>query len=153
MIAICRLYHTHLVIPGARFDTFLTDIVSFLKTHPTEVVVVRTCADGIKVCEVPSSDIIAQFVGRALQGSGITLGDRSSFQKSISTLRASGTRLILVQNNPKYDLYSDSAYATLNPSTIINNFTAMNSPSQQDKDFTVLQCQVSKRYFVSVMFN
>ncbi|KLO07782.1 hypothetical protein SCHPADRAFT_634261 [Schizopora paradoxa] len=135
------LYHTHLVIPGARFDTFLNDVVSFLKAHPTEIVVVRTCADGIKVCEVPSSDVITRFAVQATQGSGITLGDRSSFQKPISALRASGTRIILVQSNPKYDSYSDGAYATLNPTTIVDSFAQMNSSSQQGKDFTVLQCQ------------
>lgn len=135
------------MIPGARFDTFLNDIVFFLKAHPTEIVVIRTCADGIKVCEVPNSDVITQFAVRALQGSDITLGDRSSFQKSVASLRASGTRLILVQNNPKCDSYSDNAYATLDAKTIISSFAGMNQASQKDKDFTVLQCQVEKTHF------
>lgn len=137
-----RLYHTHLVIPGQRFDSFLSEVVAFLKAHPTEVVTIRTCADGIKKCDIPSASVITSFAQNALSGSGIQLGDSSCFQKSISSLRSTNTRLILVQNNAKYDSYSDGAYATLNPSTIINNFNNMKTSGQAGNDFTVLQCQV-----------
>lgn len=132
------------MIPGQRFDSFLDEVVLFLKNNPTEIVVIRTCADGIKLCEIPSSDVITQYAQTALKGSGIQLGDSSCFQSTIASLRSSGKRLILVQNNPKYDSYSDSAYATLNPKTIIQAFTGMNTAGQtlQAYDFTVLQCQV-----------
>lgn len=137
-----RLYHTHLVIPGQRYDSFLHDVVTFLKAHPTEIVTIRTCSDGIKECEIPSASVITSFAQNALSGSGIQLGDSSCFQKSISSLRSTSTRLILVQNNSKYDSYSDGAYETLNPSSIISNFKGMNTGGQAGKDFTVLQCQV-----------
>lgn len=137
-----RLYHTHLVVPGQRFDSFLSEIVAFLQAHPTEIVVIRTSADGIKVCEIPSPGLITSYAGSALRGSGIQLGDNNCFQQSIASLRSSNTRLILVQNNPKYDSYSPGAYATLNPSTIIDQFDNMDSKGQQGNDFTVLQCQV-----------
>ena len=142
LLTFTRLYHTHLVIPGQRFDRFLAEIVGFLQSHPTEIAVVRTCADGIKLCEVPSHDTISQFAKNALSGTGIALGDSSSFQQKISDLRASNTRLILVMDDAKYDSYSDGAYATLNPATILNSFSGMNTSGQASGDFTVLQCQV-----------
>jgi hypothetical protein len=46
-------------------------------------------------------------------------------------------------NDQKYDSYSDGAYRTLNPSTIINSFDGMNTEGQAGSDLTVLQCQVS----------
>ena len=137
-----RLYHTHLVIPGQTFDGFLADIVTFLKSCPTEIVVVRTCSDGIKLCEVPTKGKILHRVQIAVAGSGIAIGDSSCFQEQISALRASNTRLILVMDDAKYDSYSDAAYATLNPATIVNSFSEMNTSGQASGDFTVLQCQV-----------
>lgn len=141
------LYHTHLVIPGQRYDSFLAEIVTFLKAHPTEIVVVRTCADGIPTdyCEVPDAKTIMQFAQNALSGSGINLGDSGCFQESVAWLRASKKRLILVQNNSKYDSYSDNPYETLDPSTIVNQFKTMSTSGQSGKDFTVLQCQVRSR--------
>ncbi|KAF7984805.1 hypothetical protein HWV62_11816 [Athelia sp. TMB] len=135
------LYHTHLVIPGQRYDSFLLEVIAFLQAHPTEIVVIRTCSDGIQKCEIPSASVITSFAQNALNGSGIQLGDSSCFQKSISSLRSTNTRLILVQSNAKYDSYSDGVYETLNPSTIVNNFNNMKTSEQVGKDFTVLQCQ------------
>ncbi len=134
------------MIPGARFDSFLSEVASFLVAHATEFVVVRTCADGIQGVEIPSADTITQFATTALKGTGVNLGDSSSFQMSVATLRANGTRLILVQNNAKYDSYSDAAYATLEPAPIIGAFASMNTAGQAGHDFTVLQCQVSSTF-------
>lgn len=139
---ICRLYHTHLVIPGQRFDSFLNEIAAFLKAQPTELVVVRTCSDGIKQCEIPSPTVITQFAQNALSIHGIQIGDSSCFQRSIAELRASNTRFILVQENSKYDSYSDDAYAQLNPAKILDRFNSMSTEGQAGNDFTVLQCQV-----------
>ena len=74
-----RLYHTHLIVPGERFDEFLRTIVSFLKTHTDEIVVVRTCADGIKVCKPATHDEIDSFAKAAVKGTNINIGDSSSF--------------------------------------------------------------------------
>ena len=137
-----RLYHTHTVIPGQRYDSFLNEVVAFLKAHPTEIVIIRTCSDGIKECEIPSASVITSFAQNALSGSGIQLGAKDCFPKSVSYLRSTNTRLILVQNNSKYDSYSDGAYETLNPSTIIDRFKGMKTGGQAGNDFTVLQCQV-----------
>jgi hypothetical protein len=103
---------------------------------------VRTCADGIKICEIPSHDVITSFANAAIKGTTLSLGDSSSFQQSISSLRSSGTRLILVKDNPKYDSYNSTAYATLDPSTIMSQLQQMNTAGQAGGDYTVLQCQV-----------
>jgi len=141
LISYCRLYHTHLIIPGARFDSFLQDVVTFLAANSTEIVVIRTCADGIQYCDIPSAGTITQFALDALKNTNLVLGDSSSFQTSIANLRTQGKRLILVQGNSKYDSYSEGAYFTLNPQTIISNFNAMTTAGQAGHDFTVLQCQ------------
>lgn len=123
--------------------------MSFLKSHPTEIVVIRTSADGIKLAEVPAHSVIDQFAQRAVQGSGIAIGDSNFFQRKISDLRTSNMRLILVKDNSKYDSYSDGAYATLNPSTIVGSFSGMTASGQNGGDFTVLQCQV-RAFFACV---
>lgn len=117
--------------------------MAFLRDQPTEIVVIRTCSDGIKECVIPDAQTITQYAQNAVAGSGISLGDSSCFQTSVASLRASNKRLILVQNNAKYDSYSDGPYETLSPSTIISQFESMNTGGQAGKDFTVLQCQVS----------
>lgn len=117
--------------------------MTYLKAHRTEIVVVRTCSDGIKKAEVPSHDVITSFANKALVGSGLILGNSTSFQLPISTLRRTGQRLILVQENPKYDSYADGTYFTLDPAPIINRFNEMNTKDQAGNDYTVLQCQVS----------
>jgi hypothetical protein len=135
------LYHTHLIIPGQRFDEFLRNIVGFLRAHAEEIVVVRTCADGIKYSTPATHDEIDSYAKAAVQGTGIRIGDRSSFQEKIINLRTSGTRLIIVKDNPKYDSYSDDAYATIVPDPIIKAFSGMSTGGQSGRDFTVLQCQ------------
>lgn len=141
-----RLYHTRLVIPGQRFNSFLDEIVAFLSNNPTEIVVVRTCSDGIQQCAIPTTDVITQYAQSALGTSGINLGDSAAFQTSISSLRSSNTRLILVQDDPTYNSYSNAAYATLKPSKIIAAFENMTAAGQAGKDMTVLQCQVGLLY-------
>ncbi|KLO11836.1 PLC-like phosphodiesterase, partial [Schizopora paradoxa] len=135
------LYHTHLVIPGARFDAFLSEVVSFLIAHPTEVVVTRISADGIQGVDIPDVATVSQFASAAVNGTNVLVGDSSCFQMPIGALRASGKRLIVVQNNPKYDSYSDAAYATLDPTPIIESFANMSTAGQAGNDFTVLQLQ------------
>ncbi len=138
-----RLYHTHLIIPGQRFDSFLKEIVDFLVARPSEIVVVRICADGIQQCEIPTANAVIHAATQALGTTGIQLGDSNAFRQPISTLRLMKKRLILVINNPKYDSYSTSAYYTLDPNTITKSFAEMTTAGQDGHDYTVLQCQVS----------
>ena len=69
----------------------------------------------------------------------------------IAALRKSGKRLILVQNNPKYDSYSSAAYATLDPTPIIESIANMSTAGQAGNDFTVLQLQVSFAFLLFFM--
>lgn len=146
------LYHIHAVIPGQRFDSFLREVVAFLLANEDEIVVIRTCADGIKECEIPSHTVIQQHVLAAIQNTSLRYTtDIGIFGTPIYVHRMTNTRIILMLDNAKYDSYLDTAYATLHPTPIINQFKKMNTAGQSQGDFTVLQCQVSQPYCSCLM--
>lgn len=63
-----NLYYTHLVIPGTPLDAFLAEVVQFLLTNPTEIVVVQIRHDGIdSSCTVATTDDVNTYGADALK--------------------------------------------------------------------------------------
>ncbi|KAI4125412.1 MAG: hypothetical protein LQ347_005388, partial [Umbilicaria vellea] len=141
-----RVYFTHAFIPGIAYEQFLSEIVSFLDQHPSEIVIVRLCWDGVVAeCERPTDAALAAFMTAALAPSSTHLvrAGPESLHDPMASLRASGKRLLCLTNAPTYDSYSDSAYATLAAAPILANMQAMTTPAQAGADFTILQCQAT----------
>lgn len=110
------------------------------------MVVVRLCWDGVVPdCERPTDAALAAFMTAALASSSTHLvpAGPESLHDSIASLRATGKRLLCLTNAPKYDSYSDPAYATLSAQPILANLQAMTTAGQAGNDFTILQCQAT----------
>lgn len=135
------LRHQHAFIPGGRFDDFLRDVVDFLRDHSQEIVVVNIKYDGfLEDGMKPADSEITRYLGTALAGKGIALGDKTDLQTSYQELLDCRKRLIVLEGNDDCrDSYSDSGYATDNPDSIIDCLNqALNQP---EKTWTVLQLQ------------
>ena len=142
-----QLYFQHFCIPGISFVEFLNELVKFLDDHPTETITLHIRWDGIaNGCREPSNDEIRKLLDTACAQTHhqpLSWGDRTCFSESIGKLRSTGRRLIYLLEAPKYDSWTQEAYATLSASPIINRFESMNTAGQADSDITVLQCQAS----------
>ncbi|KAH0562958.1 hypothetical protein GP486_002481 [Trichoglossum hirsutum] len=138
------LYFQHACIPGLAYVDFLREIVSFLDTYPTEIVVIHLRWDGVLPgCAKPSADELSRTITSVTSGSrtGVKAGDRTCLNRQISDLRSSGQRIIIVQMDATYSSYDDAAYATLIPDPIVSRLRGMNTSGQAGNDFTLLQCQ------------
>lgn len=141
-----RVYFTHAFIPGMAYEQFLSELVAFLDSAPSEIVIVRLCWDGVVPdCERPTPAALTSFMTTALQASTTHLvpAGPDSLHASIRALRSSGRRLIALTDAPKYDSYSDPAYATLASDPILANMRAMTTAGQANNDFSILQCQAT----------
>jgi vacuolar-type H+-ATPase subunit H len=140
-----KLRHQHCFIPGYEFDKFLSDVVSFLKTHDKEIVVVNVKYSGFLQKEMkPSPEIITSYIDRSLLGSGITKGNVNDLNKTVTNLLETKTRVIFLynldekSNDNSRDSYNDN-YATNEVNTIIQ---ALDSTfKKQEENWTVLQLQ------------
>lgn len=135
------LRHQHAFIPGCRFDDFLRRVVEFLGSHPQEIVVVNIKYDGfLEDGMKPADSEITRYLGAALAGKGIALGDKTDLQTSYQELLDSHKRLIVLEGNSDCrDSYSDRGYATDNPDSIIDCLNQ--ALSQPEKTWTILQLQ------------
>lgn len=154
-----KYYFQHACIPGLAFDEFLDAQVTFLDTHPTEIVVLHIRYDNIPAaCLKPTQDGLADLLRAACskaknvdQVYPLTWTDRTAFQQPISTLRANNTRLILLHIAEKYDSWTAMSYATLHTESILARFNSMNTESQLSTDITILQCQATSQSIKEVL--
>lgn len=147
-----NLYHQHSFIPGYPYASFLNDVLRFLASHPTEIVVVSSNFQGFASDSMkPTTDVINQYLNNALQATGTTntiaIGNKNDLNSSYNDLIAAKKRLIFLNqvgasdDATKYDSYSSSAYETTNVSNIIGALNGMNKNAQANYDYTVLQLQ------------
>lgn len=143
-------YHQHSVIPGYAYVAFLQDVIAWLDTHPTEIVVVSANTQGFSDAAMkPTAAQVQQDLDQAIANvkpaSPLVIGDKTALTQSYAQLVASHTRLIFLNQiegeTSKYDSYNDGAYATVDPATIIGALAGMNAAGQKGHDYTVLQMQ------------
>jgi hypothetical protein len=103
-----EIYHIHAVIPGERYQTFLTDICDFLKKNRREIVVVYVSNDGIigKFRTDTGESLPFQALMRAQHSAqdnypGLVIGNEASLDKTISELMNRNERLIILYGNEK----------------------------------------------------
>jgi hypothetical protein len=140
-------YFTHGPIPGMALPHFLSDIVAFLVSHPTEIVVVQYRWDGVPgECAHPSDDDLNNAMNDALgQSNGsIHVGNIDDLQNAtIDQLRNDGKRFILLNSVDSLSTYTDEANATLNGDSIVAEFEKLSEDRQNGHAFTNIQCQAT----------
>ena len=143
------IYHEHTAIPGYPFQSFLSDVLSWLAANPSEIVVVGANNQGFSQPGMTPSDSALAGILSAAQvstKSTIAIGTASDLNSSYGALLAANKRLIFLNQiggwypATKYDSYSP-AYATVNPQSIIGALDQMSSAGQSGTDYTVLQLQ------------
>jgi len=145
------VYHIHTLIPGCKFSGFLTDVLTWLEANPTEIVVVNANTSGIldDSTMVPSEAKLQSILDGAVSdtASTVVFGNASDLGTSYSELVAANKRLFFLNQEgswhpaSKYDSYSDKAYATTDPASVVKALDAMNTAGQEGHDVTVLQLQ------------
>ncbi|MEO6702830.1 MAG: hypothetical protein ABI140_13515 [Jatrophihabitantaceae bacterium] len=145
------IYHIHTMIPGYKFSSFLCDVLTWLEANPSEIVVVDANTAGIlnDKTMVPSVEKLQAILASAMSDSGSTVvaGDVSDLATTYAELISVNKRLIFLNQEgtwspaSKYDSYSDKAYATTDPASVVKALEAMNSTDQANYDYTVLQLQ------------
>jgi len=141
------LYFSHSAIPGMPYAQFLHDVVAFLVSHPTEIVVAQNRWDGVPAdCARPSDGDLSNYLNTALSASkgALIAGSLDDMRKlTIQQLRDQRKRLILFNNSDSFSTYTDSGNATLTGDGIIAEFNKISADSQRGKPFTNLQCQAT----------
>ncbi len=148
-------FHIHSFIPGVRFETFLSDINTFLKNNKHEVVVIQITSSGIDGTYFTplSQNHVTAFLNRHITSTHHVLpaDPRRFFATRLQELVAKNGRVIVLYQ-PKPAQVNDSYDAPGNPNT-----TSLTDPqlvlkalgSTLDKcrapderyDYTVLQLQ------------
>jgi hypothetical protein len=140
------LYFQHLLIPGMKYEEFLSGIIHFLTSNPTEVVVVQLRWDGVHdSCARPSSDELAERLSRCLasaQGSVIAGGITDLRESTIDGLRESKKRLLVLSESRQDSSYGDTANATLTPESIVATYPAV-ATAEPGSDIAIYQCQAT----------
>lgn len=154
------LYHQHAVIPGMPYAQFLEEVLVWLNTHPSELVVVSCNTQGFADDSMkPSPADLDAYLANARSATGVTeamvgTGDAAALGQSIGALRANHQRLIFLNQingeTTKYDSYSD-AYATLQPGPILAALEGMTPTGQAGATYTVLQLQGTSTSIKSVI--
>jgi len=157
-----NIYHQHTCIPGVLYSDFMTDVFTWLTTHPNEIVVVSLNFQGFADVTnmAPAVDALdtltsaaqtAGCKGQALINTGgladlatpydtlITENRRVIFLNQIAPAPASGRD---TNSTAKYDSYSD-IYKTLDPSVIVAQLEKMTVAGQAGSDYTVMQLQAT----------
>jgi hypothetical protein len=144
------IYHQHSMIPGYPFGSFLTDVLRWLATNKTEIVVVSANDQGFLQDDMtPPDSVLASLLTEAQSAAGtsIAIGSAADLRTTYGELLTADKRLIFLNQigdwypSKKYDSYSDSAYATLKPQPIIDALRAMTQAKQAEKTYTVMQLQ------------
>ncbi|ABI62662.1 phosphatidylinositol-specific phospholipase C domain-containing protein [Granulibacter bethesdensis] len=144
------LFHQHNMIPGGSYTTFLADVLNWLKANPSEIVVLHINSQGLyNDAMIPSQGTLDSALSSALSqyGAGIKSGDKTAFGSSYASLISANKRLIVLYQSgsyrtvTRYDSYSDGAYGTTCPASILGALNNMNAGGQSSADYTVLQLQ------------
>lgn len=148
------VYHIHNVIPGQALDAFFHNVLSWLMSNPTEIVVVSLGTAGFhdhSTMDPTSETLQAKFTAaqQATGASAIQIGSSDNLKTSYADLIA-GNKRIFFLNEPslkwypakKYDSYTD-AYQTTDSKVIIAALQAMTQSGQVGSDYTVLQLQMT----------
>ena len=156
------LYHQHNFIPGYPYLSFLTDVLNWLKDHPTEIVTISLSTNGFldHASMDPTEEELENVWNEAMKNTGadVVIGTRYDLASSYQTLIDQKKRIIFLNNSnaisdsatnsyypaSKYDTYdgNDDQYATFSSNTIIDNvLNKMSASDQSGKDYTVVQIQ------------
>lgn len=149
------VYHIHNVVPGATYQGFLQDVLTWLVANPTEIVAVSLSTSGFNdhgTMDPSTETLQSQFLAaqQAAGAASIQIGSASDLQTSYSDLISANKRLFFL-NQPslnwfpanKYDSYNDDDYATTDPATILKALNGMTKSGQAGHDYTVLQFQAT----------
>jgi len=141
------LRHQHGMVPGYGFQHFLYDVVSFLDSHPGEIVVLDLSFNGFQDGAMrPSDEEVNRMIDHAVSGSssGLKLGNGDDYARSYGELIASKKRL-LRDSGPSVSSYNDDDYRTDNPDTIIKAIDKLlrNRSSVRGKSRIVLDLQAT----------
>jgi len=144
------IYHEHSVIPGYPFQSFLSDVLTWLAAHHSEIVVVGANNQGFvePASMTPPDSTLAGILSaaQAATQSTISIGTASDLNSSYGALLAANKRLIFLNQigswypATKYDSYG-AAYDTVDPQSIIDALSQMTSAGQSGTNYTVLQLQ------------
>ncbi|KAA0595418.1 hypothetical protein J2848_003356 [Azospirillum lipoferum] len=144
------IYHQHTVIPGYPFASFLSDLLQWLAANPSEIVVVSANSQGFYDSSMaPDEATLAGILAAAQSGTGSTIavGSAPDLESSYADLLSANKRLIFLNQisgwlpASKYDSYSDGAYATTQPGSIVGALSGMTAAGQSGSTYTVLQLQ------------
>jgi hypothetical protein len=144
------IYHEHTVLPGYPFQNFLTDVLNWLIQNSTEIVVIGANNQGFEQSNMtPSEQVLENILAQVQQAtnSSIVIGTAKDLNTSYGSLLEANKRLIFLNQigdwypAKKYDSYSDSAYATTKPQSIIGALNQITSAEQVGSDYTILQLQ------------
>ncbi|AEO70625.1 1a08f054-4b4c-4d59-a3db-19cf3f7fa826 [Thermothielavioides terrestris] len=143
-----RLYFQHGAIPGMAYDAFLRDVVTFLRAHPAEIVMVQLRFDGVPdACARPSDEEKRQYLDEALrQAHGeLVVGNLDDMKRaSIAQLRRERKRLIMLDGVDSLSTYSDEGNATVTGDSIVAALPRVLTPdNQRGKAFVNIQCQAT----------
>jgi hypothetical protein len=142
--------HQHTAVPGYPFLSFLTDVLQWLAANPAEIVVVGANNQGFLSADMtPPEQALSDVLAQAQQAtkSTIGIGTAGDLSTTYGDLVAANTRLIFLNQISgwypagKYDSYSDAAYATTNPQSILDALEGMTAGGQEGSNYTVLQLQ------------
>lgn len=147
------LYHQHNFIPGYSYSSFLEDILNWLNSNTTEIVVVSLNFQGFLSASMqPSLSTLSSYLTNAQNATGTTgilTGDKNDLSRTYSDLCSTNTRLIFLNqvgandDATKYDSYSKDVYQTTDVSNVIGALNAMSASNQSSYDYTVLQLQAT----------
>ncbi|KAL2154603.1 hypothetical protein VTH82DRAFT_3279 [Thermothelomyces myriococcoides] len=143
-----RLYFQHAAIPGMAYDAFLSGVVSFLRAHPTEIVVVQLRWDGVpEECAKPSAAEKKRYLEDALRpakGEIVAGGLQDMKKLSVEQLRKDRKRLIMLDSVDSLSTYTDEGNATLNGDSILQALPrVLTKENEKGKAFINIQCQAT----------
>ncbi|KAL2180598.1 PLC-like phosphodiesterase [Thermothelomyces heterothallicus CBS 202.75] len=143
-----RLYFQHSAIPGMAYDSFLAGVVSFLRAHPAEIIVVQLRWDGVPdACAKPSAEEKKRYLEDALRPAKgeIVAGNLQDMKKlTIEQLRRDRKRLIMLDSVDSLSTYTDEGNATLTGDSILQALPrVLTRENQRGKAFINIQCQAT----------
>ena len=161
--------HIHAVIPGESYYDFIRETVSFLEKNKEEIVVINIADSGIlrdfevpdlpvdviiegqkvngkkvKIVDVPSKAELEAEI-QPLLGSGIKIGSKASFNKSIRTLLDTHERLIILyreEGPDTADTYGDD-YVSYDKNVVTKAVKKLLSENNDSKEMVKLQLQLT----------
>lgn len=159
------LFHQHNFIPGAKYEDFLTELLTWLNNNPNEIVVVSCNTQGMMSSDMHPTqadlDAVLETVrtNTGISKSDLITGNQDDLNQAYNKLITAKKRLIFLNQigsepaTNKYDSYNDSLYGTMNPQNIITALDAMNKSTEEEQvknkqgvnvnkyTYTVLQIQ------------